>query len=943
MNFSKNIAINIIMLLTQMAAVASPKPLVINLDKDKYNAANKNWSIGQDERGVMYFGNDIGLLESDGMSWNLYRIPNSPIIRTIAVASHQTIFTGGFEELGRWDRDISGSLKYTSLKGLLKEHKFENENFWKVWIVKNKVYFQSFSNIYVYDYHTLKPIGSTKSYIFLLKVRDQYWVHETFGSLYRIINDKLYKIPGSELFSTTTVRVILPYGKSQYLVGNSAGDIYVYDGKTFSLWNKKLSLLLQGEELNCGLYSSKRNTYYLGTQLNGLYEVTASGEVVNHFSTTNSLQNNTILSLYEDNRDNIWVAMDRGLAYIRYKKGLSYYKATDRDAGAVYAATFWHENLFVGTNQGVYYAPINKLNDQNIFSSLQLIKGTQGQVWSFSEIEGRLFFAHNSGFKEIRRDLSVGVPYNINTGVFKAIEATIKGVKILLLATYNNLIIINTKTGKLLKMKQITDPIINVETDYLDNIWLETVSHGVYKCRLNDDLTAFRYYSYYGYPKDKTLPVKISLFKAGGRIIFLGDNKFWTYNENGDKLVMDTHLNECFKSISDLKRIVHIRNEESWAITGSAVYRFFYDGYVARILESYSVGADNLSLINAYENISVLNDTLSMICLDAGFILHTSAKKPHAPDNLPSPYLESVHINSIDGKTNYLDLKKETEVPYLYNNVAINFSVNNAFARNLYVEYQLEGKGVETTWSKPQRINSVSYARLLKGDYIFKVRVTDGLGHYSDTTLFRFSILPPWYQTIWAYLSYIVIIIATLYLTWIMILRRYRNIHLQKIRARESKHLRTMNEKLLHEIEEKNAELFTQTSFIIQKNELILRLKGMVDDYCGKNIHKSLVPLYQKMNSLLSNMDTEEDWKMFLIKFEQKNSGFFKHLKAAHPQLTNNDLRLCACLKLNLETKDIASLMNLSVRAIENNRYRLRKKLNLSPDQNLNEYFLEVE
>ena len=943
MNFPKGLVTIAVTLLMQLNAFASTKPHIINIDKGTYNAANKNWSIGEDERGIMYFGNDIGLLESDGMSWNLYQIPNSPIIRAIAVASHQTVFTGGFEELGRWDRDISGALKYTSLKGLLKEHKFENENFWKVWIAKDKVYFQSFSNIYVYDYRTLKPIAPAKGYIFLLKVRDNYWVQETYGPLHQIINNKLKKVSGSEIFKNTTVRVILPYGKDQYLVGTSSGNIYVYDGKEFSIWNKGLSSLLQGEELNCGIYCKKRNTYFLGTQLNGVYEITASGEVVNHFSTTNSLHNNTILSLYEDNQNNIWVAMDRGIAYIRYTKELSYYKATDRDAGAVYAATLWQKNLFVGTNQGVYYAPVSQLDDQNIFSSLKLINETQGQVWSFSELDGRLFCAHNNGLKEIHKNLSVTTPYPINTGVFKAIETTIKGKKILLAVSYNNLLIINIETGKSLEMKQITDPIINVETDYLDNIWLETVSHGVYKCRLNDEQNAFRYYSYYGHEKNKTLPIKIHLFKAGGRILFLGDDKFWTYSENGDKLVADNHLNECFRSVRNLKKIVHIGNEESWAITGSSIYKFFYDGYIARITESYNIEADNLSLINAYENISVLNDTLSLICLDAGFILHNASKKPKTPETLTAPYLESMHINSVEGKTRFVNLNQENRIPYIYNNVTINFSVSNAFTYNLYVEYQLQGEGVETTWSKPQRINSVSYARLLKGDYIFKIRVTDGLGNYSNTTSLNFTVLPPWYQTIWAYLLYIAIIVSILYLTWALILRRYRNIHLQKIRAREASHLRIMNEKLLNEIDEKNAELFTQTSFIIQKNELILKLKDLVDDYCGKNIHKSLAPLYQKMNSLLSNMDTEEDWKMFLIKFEQKHNGFFKHLKSMHPELTNNDLRLCACLKLNLETKDIASLMNLSVRAIENNRYRLRKKLNLNPTQNLNVYFLEIE
>ena len=164
------------------------------------------------------------------------------------------------------------------------------------------------------------------------------------------------------------------------------------------------------------------------------------------------------------------------------------------------------------------------------------------------------------------------------------------------------------------------------------------------------------------------------------------------------------------------------------------------------------------------------------------------------------------------------------------------------------------------------------------------------------------------------------------------------------MKAQEAAHLRLMNEQLQNEIEEKDAEIFTQTSFIIHKNELILKLKEMVDDICSRNTQKGLIPLYQKINNLLANnLDTEDDWKMFLIKFEQKHRNFFKRLKEMHPQLTNNDLRLCACLRLNMETKDIASLMNLSVRAVENNRYRLRKKLDLKPTQNLNEYFLNID
>lgn len=112
--------------ITTTAYAYSIRPHIINITRAQYHADNKNWSVGQDQKGVMYFGNDIGLLEFDGMEWRLNRIPKSLIARSIAVQSHQTIFTGSYEEFGRWDRDISGRLVYTSLSDKLDKAKFKN-------------------------------------------------------------------------------------------------------------------------------------------------------------------------------------------------------------------------------------------------------------------------------------------------------------------------------------------------------------------------------------------------------------------------------------------------------------------------------------------------------------------------------------------------------------------------------------------------------------------------------------------------------------------------------------------------------------------------------------------------------------------------------------------------------------------------------------------------
>ena len=931
----------IILLLTTIS-VFSNKPHIINLYREKYQADNKNWAIGQDERGTMYFGNDIGLLEFDGIEWNLNRIPNSLVVRSVSVLSHKTIFTGSYEEFGRWDRDISGKLVYTSLSDNLDKALFKNDDFWKIWIARDCVYFQSFNSIYIYDYNTVKRIPSEKAFLFLTKVRDEFLVQQMLGSLFRLKGDKLEKIEGSEVFQGTDVRVILPYKEDQYLIGTTSKGIYIYDGESFKEWSPVLSGIMNLKELNCGVVSSK-GSYYLGTILDGIYEVDINGRIVDHISSESTLQNNTVLSLYEDNLGNIWAALDRGIAYIQYIENMSCYTDPGGKTGAVYCAVLWDNKLFIGTNQGVFYITTEGLNKPNALSDMKLIDGTQGQVWALKVVDGVLYCCHNKGLKEIHKNLSVTDAFAIGTGVYNLSEAKVRDHDLLVLSTYSSIRIVDKKTNRVFTPGQISEPIINAEFDHLGNIWLEHFNRGVYRCKLDDNFSGFRSFSYYGGNNKDGLPYKLKMFKVGGRIVLLGDNRFYTYDDIENEIVPSSLLNESFSTVHNIRQIIPIRENQFWALTDAAIYKFFYDGYEISILENYNLGM-NLSLVNAYENVSILNDITSLICLDNGFLLYnkTQETKRNLYKELSAPYIEFMRTVNIDDRIEYKDLTESAEVSYTFNTVTFGFSSNNAFASNLSFQYMLED--VDKDWSVPQKINSISYARLPEGKYKFMVRTIDNLGNYSEPVSYGFEILSPWYQTIWAYMFYVLMIVGILYITWLLILRRYRNLHLQKIRHRETRRLRVLAGELQQEVEQKSAELLTQTSFIIQKNELILRIKDIVDDFYSKNKINALLPLYHKINSLLNNnMNSEDDWKMFLIKFEEKHTGFFKKMKALYPQLTNNDLRLCACLKLNLETKEIASLMNLSIRAVENSRYRLRKKLNIQPSQNLNEFFLEID
>ncbi|MBN1985042.1 MAG: regulator, partial [Prolixibacteraceae bacterium] len=160
---------------------------------------------------------------------------------------------------------------------------------------------------------------------------------------------------------------------------------------------------------------------------------------------------------------------------------------------------------------------------------------------------------------------------------------------------------------------------------------------------------------------------------------------------------------------------------------------------------------------------------------------------------------------------------------------------------------------------------------------------------------------------------------------------------------REQELIRLRNEKLRNEVEHKSKELANSTMSIIKKNEFLLELKTIIDKQ--KNELGSRYPdkYYNYLNNKIDkNISNQDDWQIFETNFERAHEQFFHKIKEAYPDLTSSDLRLCAYLRMNLSSKEIAPLLGISVRGVENHRYRLRKKLNLEHDESLTDIILSM-
>ena len=310
--------------------------------------------------------------------------------------------------------------------------------------------------------------------------------------------------------------------------------------------------------------------------------------------------------------------------------------------------------------------------------------------------------------------------------------------------------------------------------------------------------------------------------------------------------------------------------------------------------------------------------------------------------------MATITVSRSNENAKYASISKNSEFKFAENNITFSFTVPE-FNKYINAEYQYLLEGFQDEWSSWTTKPSINFKNLSPGDYVFKVRAKIGNMFSENTISYSFTILRPWYKTNTAIIIYIIILIIIGY----FVNRAYKNYyHSQKEklieennRLLEIKELETeqqlmkiKNQQLEQDFESKNRELAASTMNLIKKNELLSEIKEDLkrNSEAGNTNMKSVI------NTINKNISEEDTWNVFKDAFNNADKDFLKKVKNLHSSLTPNDLRLCAYLRLNLSSKEIAPLLNISVRSVEIKRYRLRKKMDLPHEQGLVEYILSI-
>ncbi len=914
-------------------------PPIQNFSTQDYLAGNQNWSIVQAENRYIYVANNEGLLEYNGANWKIYPSPNQTAIRSVFIVNDR-LYTGSFREFGYWERNEFGTLDYFSLSASIKDQLDEDEHIWKIFSFDHWVVFQSLQAIYFYDtiHRSFKIVQSETKITKAFNVEKDIYFQRIDRGIYKIENGIATLFSDDQVLKENNIIHMFSKDGSLFFLTSEKGFYFLKDNIA-NHWDIDADKELQ----NFSIFSStqlKDESFVLGTISKGLFHIDKNGKMIGRFSRSNGLQNNTVLSLYQDYDQNIWLGLDNGISLINLNSPYTIFNDTDGSLGTVYSSALHNGLLYIGTNQGLF------VKSYGTDEKYQSIAGTEGQVWCLKVLFGELFCGHNNGTFQIDGKKAKLISDLDGTWDIKEI----KGYSTLLMqGNYDGLSLLEQQNGKWQFLKKIDGfDISSRHFEIMDHntVFVNHEYKGVYKIQLTEDFKKVRDYSLV-----KSIPkgLKSDLLKYKNDLYYSSDQGIFKYLDNANVFIKDSIFTKQFwgdDAYVSGTLIVDPSDQSIWGFTQEQIVNLRpgkLTNEVNRI--KFSFPNPTRGTISGYENITKLNKDDYLIGSSNGYtILHTEKFDEEKNDFYVN--IASIKNSVLDKEKVYVSFFQTEPFENNANNIYFEFGVN-AFDKIYPIQYQHKLEGLYDKWSDWTKKSEISYTNLPSGNYTFKLRAKQGNYISQNNASFSFTVAEPWYISSKMYLVYALFIFLLIFLINLLnrwhfkkqkekLIEEEKRVMLLRQLHNEKEIVQLKNEMLQSEVENKSNELIYSTSNVIKLNEILTSIKSDLEPVNDQPVIKRVIKtINQKLNK-------NSDWETFQEAFNHADRDFLNKLKASHPSLTPHDLRLCTYLRLNLTSKEIAPLLNISSRSVEIKRYRLRKKMNLEHESSLVEYILSI-
>jgi serine phosphatase RsbU (regulator of sigma subunit) len=794
-------------------------PPIVNYSSKDYGKERnpENYCVVQDQRGVMYFGNSNGVLEYDGTSWNFITTVPGTYVRSMAIDSTGVIYVGTYMDFGYLKPNSKGELKYISLISKLPEEDQYFSTIWSIHANEENVYFQADEAVFEYNLAsenliTVYPSEMSDFHLSFMADGELYIRARNIG-IVKYVEGDLERLKGTEGFRDRGVFGLYHLEDDSLLIVTQEEGLWKWkDGGIRRLPDNNEKPLVE-----LGIFGSARlstGDLVLTTFSNGIYVINTAGEVQFEINRNLGLRSNDVKAVFEDRDQNVWLSLGNGISKVNYHSPLSYFNDKTGIDGNVQAIVRFKEKVYVGTSMGLFKQGISE-DENREFGNTHAVKE---QVWDFEVVDDVLYIGTSAG-------------------VFKSTDGehlemlTIEPANIVKYDEAHQQFIVAGKYGIYVYDKDFFmlwsdnersySTFLSGEFDpnYKNTLWLGTTSSGVFRLELNPGHSRVDQYGYFDGLTDNEL-TKPLFFQDS--VIFGTMQGFLSFIHE-DEMALD--LPDSLKDDPDYNRgmfqtkslydsifyntVLLLQEDEDWTWYCAEDKIGYYDKE-KKIFKNKPFWGVNYGRVNQF----YLEDdgVLWIGCAD-GLIRYKKNDSKVYQSHFVSLIREvSIGRDSVifSGAFSTDGIVQSTqsesfhfELPFEYNDLSFAFAA--PYFEDEHVpefSYSLEGYDEEwTAWGDKKEAN---FTNLQEGEYCFKVRARNIYGTLSEEAHFNFTILPPWYRTLWAYVLYSVGMILLFFIGFKVFSMRLKkkNIWLEGVVQERTKEISEKNIVLRHQKQE---------------------------------------------------------------------------------------------------------------------------------------------